>query len=217
MGYPTNRTTRFDTDDGTITFDRATASVRWEVGENNHAVRDARELPFGVVFFAELGKVRWTRNTGGVIVGNDEYSQASESASGRGNTVNSGLGPVGAADIDAWTRTESYLDATGRQVRSEDFPGRKAFARVARAYSSVSGVPGRQVRGAPKSTGGQFNSDKPLAAGSSWLSFYGVTSPVPNLSRVTVDGAAGVNNYLRVTVNPRGPQVLSWTKVPFTS
>jgi hypothetical protein len=62
-----------------------------------------------------------------------------------------------------------------------------------------------------------YNSDKPLAAGSSWLSFYGVTSPVPNLSRVTIDGSTNVNNYLRVTVNPHGPQVLSWTKVPFTS
>jgi hypothetical protein len=62
-----------------------------------------------------------------------------------------------------------------------------------------------------------FNSDKPLAAGSRWLSFYGVSQPAPNLTRVTVDGADNASNYLRVTVNGRGPNVLSWTKVPFVS
>ncbi|TVT26354.1 hypothetical protein FNH05_31550 [Amycolatopsis rhizosphaerae] len=60
-----------------------------------------------------------------------------------------------------------------------------------------------------------YNSDQPLAAGSKWLSFYGITSPVPNLSRVTVDGSTGVNNYLRVSVQERGLQVLTWTRVPF--
>lgn len=62
-----------------------------------------------------------------------------------------------------------------------------------------------------------FNSDNPLAAGSKWLPFYGIDQPVPNLSRVTVDGSTNVNNYLRVTVHPAGPQVLTWTRVPFDS
>lgn len=62
-----------------------------------------------------------------------------------------------------------------------------------------------------------FNSDNPLAAGSKWLPFYGISQPVPNLSRVTVDGAETVDNYLRVTVHPTGSQVLTWTKVPFAS
>ena len=60
-----------------------------------------------------------------------------------------------------------------------------------------------------------FNSDQPLAEGSKWLSFYGVDKPVPNLSRVTIDGSTDVNNYLRVTVDPRNSDVLSWTRVPF--
>jgi len=38
---------------------------------------------------------------------------------------------------------------------------------------------------------------------------------VPNLSRITVDGSTTVDNYLRVTVNQHGRQVLSWTRVPF--
>jgi hypothetical protein len=61
-----------------------------------------------------------------------------------------------------------------------------------------------------------YNSDKPLGAGSTWLPFYGVSQPVPNLTRVTVDGSDNATNYLRVAVNRRGPQVLTWTKVPFT-
>jgi hypothetical protein len=64
-----------------------------------------------------------------------------------------------------------------------------------------------------------YNSDNPLAAGSSWLSFYKIGTPVPNLSRVTVDGSTGVNNYLRVTVNDgrQGSPVLAWERVPFAT
>ncbi len=61
-----------------------------------------------------------------------------------------------------------------------------------------------------------FDSDKPLATGSTWLKFYGVTTPANNLRRVTVDGATGVSNYLRVTVDPRAQQAVRWTRVPFT-
>lgn len=61
-----------------------------------------------------------------------------------------------------------------------------------------------------------FNADHPLAAGSSWLGFYGVTQPLTNLTRITVDGSNNANDYLRVTVNHRGQQ-LTWTKVPFTA
>jgi hypothetical protein len=60
-----------------------------------------------------------------------------------------------------------------------------------------------------------YNSDRPLAAGSKWLSFYGVSKPVSNLSRVTIDGSTDVNNYLRVTIDPGSSNVLSWTRVPF--
>jgi hypothetical protein len=62
-----------------------------------------------------------------------------------------------------------------------------------------------------------YESDKPLAAGSKWLSFYGISSPVPNLSRVTVDGSTGVDDYLKVTVHNHGRDVLTWTRVPFAS
>ena len=60
-----------------------------------------------------------------------------------------------------------------------------------------------------------FTEDHPLGAGSSWLSFYGVTTVAPNLTRVTVDGSTGVNDWLKVTIDERNPNVLSWVKVPF--
>jgi hypothetical protein len=62
-----------------------------------------------------------------------------------------------------------------------------------------------------------FNSDAALAPGSAWLSLYDVSTPAPNLTRITVDGSTGVNNYLRVSVNPSGPQVLTWVRVRFTA
>ena len=61
-----------------------------------------------------------------------------------------------------------------------------------------------------------YNQDKPLAGGSPWLDLYGIDAPVANLTRVTVDGSTDADNYLRVTINPRGRQVLDWERVPLT-
>jgi hypothetical protein len=69
-----------------------------------------------------------------------------------------------------------------------------------------------------------FNVDKPFAAGAawpakygagSWNSFYGVTTPADNLTRITIDGSTGVNNWLKVTIDEANPQVLSYVQVPF--
>ncbi|MGI9003433.1 MAG: metallophosphoesterase [Pseudonocardia sp.] len=61
-----------------------------------------------------------------------------------------------------------------------------------------------------------YNADAPLAPGSRWLSFYDVQTPAGNLDRITVDGSTEVDEYLRVTVHPQGPQVLNIVQVPFT-
>ena len=61
-----------------------------------------------------------------------------------------------------------------------------------------------------------YNVDRPLAIGSPWLSFYGVTSPTENLTRITVDGSTGVDDYLRVRAVNGDPRVLEWERVPFT-
>lgn len=62
-----------------------------------------------------------------------------------------------------------------------------------------------------------YNSDRPLAAGSPWLDLYGVHQTAANLQRITVDGSSNNNDYLKVTISPRKRQVLSWTRVPYTS
>jgi hypothetical protein len=65
-----------------------------------------------------------------------------------------------------------------------------------------------------------YNADRPLAAGSPWLTKYGVTGHADNLQRITVDGAANASDYLRVNVAPNGvagmgQPVVSWQRVPF--
>lgn len=63
-----------------------------------------------------------------------------------------------------------------------------------------------------------YNSDKPLAAGSTWLDFYGVQGSADNLTRVTVDGSSNNKDFLEVTVNrPGADHVLSWERVPYVS
>jgi hypothetical protein len=63
----------------------------------------------------------------------------------------------------------------------------------------------------------QYNVDHPVGSGSSWLSFYGVHEPADNLTRITVDGSTGVNDYLRMRVQPHDDAVLTWERVPFSS
>ena len=62
-----------------------------------------------------------------------------------------------------------------------------------------------------------FNTDRPLATGSSWLSTYHLRGAADNLTRVTVDGSSNNTDYLRVTVGGPGKPVLSWERVPYTS
>jgi hypothetical protein len=60
-----------------------------------------------------------------------------------------------------------------------------------------------------------YNADHPLAAGSSWLSFYGVQHAADNLTRITVDGSGNASDYMRMHVDQRDPAVLTWERVPF--
>ncbi len=61
-----------------------------------------------------------------------------------------------------------------------------------------------------------FNKDAPLASGSKWLSFYGLTSPVANLNRITVEGSADVDEWLKVTVDAHNPAVLTWQRMLYS-
>ncbi len=59
-----------------------------------------------------------------------------------------------------------------------------------------------------------FTQDKPLAAGSPWLSFYGAKGSADNLTRITVDGAdKGESNWLKATVHREGRDVVTVERV----
>jgi hypothetical protein len=57
--------------------------------------------------------------------------------------------------------------------------------------------------------------DNPLAADSRWLSFYGVRRPLSNLTRITVEGSTGVDEWLKVTVDETVPAGFTYERVPF--
>jgi hypothetical protein len=104
------------------------------------------------------------------------------------------------------------FDAT---VRDPQFSDYSAFQPIVRALAEES----NSFSGPVYLFNGDshvYNDDNPLAAGSTWLSFYGVDAPADNLTRLTVDGSTAVNNYLKVTVHQQGAQVLTWERVPFT-
>ena len=105
------------------------------------------------------------------------------------------------------------FDPTVSHPQFTDFSGFQPIVRKIAKRSATFGKPVYLFNGDSHI----FNSDAPLAPGSTWLNLYGVSTPAPNLTRITVDGFTGVDNYLRVRVNPSGPQVLTWVKVPFTT
>lgn len=114
VGFPTNRTVSFGNGDCSVTFDKDTCSVTWDVQENNHACERARSSTLGEAFFARLGKVAWSPKTGGVITGNDEYSQDSLESGGGANYDVAGYGPVGVERAPLATR--GYTDSKGRRM-----------------------------------------------------------------------------------------------------
>ena len=59
-----------------------------------------------------------------------------------------------------------------------------------------------------------FVEDQPLAAGSQWLSVYGLRRPVPNLTRITVEGSNPVDEWLKFAVNERTGS-FTYQRVPF--
>jgi len=93
--HATRKTTAFSDgwNDGAVMFHDSVRHVVWEVCENNHACEHARASFLGRLFFDLLGKVEWTRGTGGTIVGNDEYSRESHDVGGGGNYSKGSWGP----------------------------------------------------------------------------------------------------------------------------
>jgi hypothetical protein len=60
-----------------------------------------------------------------------------------------------------------------------------------------------------------YGSDQPLADPTSATGVIHHTQAVPNLTRITVEGAATANEWVKLTVNPRTPTVFSWERVQY--
>jgi hypothetical protein len=78
-----------------ITINHAGKTITWSVPENNHAVDNAHEHPVGIALFRLLKGVKWTRGTGGIIAGNNEYARDNQEYGGASNFANFRFGPLG--------------------------------------------------------------------------------------------------------------------------
>jgi len=96
---PTNRTTSWHVglEAGISLKGRV---VTWFTGDNNHSVETAHEEPLAGTFFGFLNKVKWTRGTGGVGTGNDEYNEESRDAGRGANYITFRYGPLGDREFE---------------------------------------------------------------------------------------------------------------------
>jgi hypothetical protein len=90
-----SRGTTIQREDWSMTFSDPERTLFWDVSENNRAVDRARQHDFVTRVFQRLNRTKWTRNTGGVIVGNNEYNRDADYVGGGGNYVSASYGPIG--------------------------------------------------------------------------------------------------------------------------
>jgi hypothetical protein len=90
---PITKATYIPVGEAAIVLDPPHRRVTWDVPENNHAVSTAREHPVAQTLFRALDRVKWTKNSGGLLVGNDEYNRDCESVGSGGNYVTAEYGP----------------------------------------------------------------------------------------------------------------------------
>lgn len=98
------KSTSMECDDGYVRFDNDTHSIHWHVSENNRACARAHSHWFAKALFTALYEVKWTRGSGGVISGNDEYSRDDEGYGGGGNQANFTYGPEGEREVSGSRR-----------------------------------------------------------------------------------------------------------------
>ena len=104
--------------------------------------------------------------------------------------------------------TQADMFAPGTQTSGY----RRAFRSIVRALASES----RNFRRPVFLFNGDthtYRKDRPLTT-SKWLSFYGIPGSVPNLSRVTLEGEAGVDEWVKVKV-VSGSEVLQTQRVAY--
>lgn len=116
--------TRFDGPFGSATFDTKKNTLEWEA-DGNHGVEEAHAEWVWEAMHAELDKVRWTRGSGGVINGDDEYRPEPRASAG--------FGPVGLKDAPEVTKP--FVKADGTRVTQLDVNDARAKKLRAQARS----------------------------------------------------------------------------------
>jgi hypothetical protein len=74
-------------DNVTISLKNERRIIEYHVSENNHACESAHQLPMVRKLFYLLGDIKWTRGSGGDIIGNDEFNRDNEDCGGGGNYI----------------------------------------------------------------------------------------------------------------------------------
>ena len=90
---PVTKSACIESDEFNLTLSNDGRKVHWHVYENNRACDYVQDDPFVKFFFRQLSYVRWTRKTGGKLIGNDEYNRDSYEEGGGGNYVKRTWGP----------------------------------------------------------------------------------------------------------------------------
>lgn len=156
MDFPTNRTSVFHEDGATVTFDRDASTVTYSSGENNHQVERARGTVLVGALLDGLDRVKWTRDTGGVFVGNDEYNEDDREYGGGANYHTDAFGPVGSMLAPGVCRP--YTMASGLRVTRDELTEAVTREWMRKAgvtdWSGGGGRQGRKPKGTP--VGGQF-------------------------------------------------------------
>ena len=88
-----SRSTTFSGGEWSIQIDGAKLTYR--TGDNNHAIDHARAHPVVTAMFRVLAGTNWTRATGGVFAGNDEYNRESRDSGSGSNYITEAFGPLG--------------------------------------------------------------------------------------------------------------------------
>ncbi len=125
--------TRFDSPYGSAAFDTKKSTLTWEA-DGNHGVEEAHTEWVWEAMNSELGKVRWTRGSGGVIAGYDEYRPDSRASAG--------FGPVGLKD--APEVTQPFAKSDGTRVTQLDV--NEARAKKLRSQARAKNAEARSMR-----------------------------------------------------------------------
>jgi hypothetical protein len=88
-----SQTAQVSFEDATVIFHNASHTVVWRVYENNHSKDRAHSHWFAKELFRALKGIKWARNSGGTVVGNDEYNRDNRECGGGGNYTTMSFGP----------------------------------------------------------------------------------------------------------------------------